>query len=432
MMKRYYIYVIVVIISFFIYSCKKSNNIGYNLLPDEEIVNLEVIDTVSINVYTYSMDSIVSNHTSNFLLGTYDDPYFGRTKSSFAAQFVYQGIVKYETGDVADAIYLKLIYGTDETDDDYVNMYGDPGIPQQIEIYELTESLIYDTSYYSSVLPASLHNNNLLGVFDYIPSVARDDTLMIELDKSFADRFIAAHDTTYSNYSNFISLLFKGLYLTTTTNGLISKFAAVDKTMLWLHYHNIDEPTVPLIDTFSINTNRINLFEHDYSSTSFFGNLNNETAIQDSVAYLQAMGGLKVKITFPFIEELKKLGRIAIVRAELVVKTAPEIYTQEALYPAIQELNLFRNLADTASSYLNEYLYRPDANTTIYYNIDLADGMYRFDIADYLRNVLNQDIENDGLILFPSNGKDDFARSVITTGKHSDRMKLEITYRKLD
>ena len=60
-----------------------------------------------------------------------------------------------------------------------------------------------------------------------------------------------------------------------------------------------------------------------------------------------------------------------------------------------------------------------------------TNGEYRFDIANYIREIMNEDIQNKGLYLFPVTGSENFNRSVITSGRNSNRMKLIITYTKL-
>ena len=124
---------------------------------------------------------------------------------------------------------------------------------------------------------------------------------------------------------------------------------------------------------------------------------------------------------------MKKLGRIAILRAELVVRTAPETDTNESQYKALERLRLFRNYGDTSVVILREY-----SSSTGYNSVEYKDGLYRFDIAYHIKSLINGDIENHGLFLIPASGNENFTRSIITTGKHSNRMKLEIACRILD
>jgi hypothetical protein len=61
----------------------------------------------------------------------------------------------------------------------------------------------------------------------------------------------------------------------------------------------------------------------------------------------------------------------------------------------------------------------------------LETDAYRFEIASYVKDVLDGTIENNGIWLFPYAASDNYSRSVITTGSHSDKMKLIISYVKL-
>ncbi len=134
------------------------------------------------------------------------------------------------------------------------------------------------------------------------------------------------------------------------------------------------------------------------------------------------MGGLRTKIKFPFIKDLKELGNIAIYRAELVINTAPSSITDEANFPVIENIFLAGCTSENKYYLLQEYGYS---------GVAINENSYSFDIAGYIRDILDGNIENNGLLLFAYSGNTNFGRSVITTGNHSNRMKLYITYAKL-
>ena len=80
----------------------------------------------------------------------------------------------------------------------------------------------------------------------------------------------------------------------------------------------------------------------------------------------------------------------------------------------------------------NEYYLLPEYYSgNGYVGVAINEGSYKFDIAGYIRDILDGNLENNGLLLSAYSGSTNFGRSVITTGNHSDRMKLYITYAKL-
>src|ERR1700722_11733313 len=70
-------YIVVVVLlgllSFFT-SCQKDSGVGSNVLPAKDILGAYVCDTTTIISSLKLKDSILSNSTSIFLLGSYNDP----------------------------------------------------------------------------------------------------------------------------------------------------------------------------------------------------------------------------------------------------------------------------------------------------------------------------------------------------------------------
>jgi hypothetical protein len=408
----------------FIFSCHPESDLGYNILPDDDKIKPQITDTFSIKVYTVPEDTISSNYVSTLLLGEYTDPVFGYTKAGFVSQYGLSNSPNFETDHVGDSVILTLTLDTNE-----VNYYGNISIPQTFKIYKLPNNFDTDTTYYSNQDP-SIFTGDLIGEFEYQFS-HNIDTFQIPLNASLAQEFIDADEEIYSSTASFTDF-FKGIYVTSECldgNGAILKFKVTANSTISIFYHDNDTEQDTL--EYKIYSNlttvkKFNLFEHDYSETTFFDNIGNESSPQDSVAYIQSMGGLRAKVVIPFLENLKTLGNIAIYRAELIVKTAPSSLTYENEYSAIQNMLVAGKENNDDYYLLPEYYY---GNS--YLPVAYEDDEYKFEIAGYIRDVLEGNTENNGLFLFTYAGSDNYNRSVISTGSHSDKMKLIITYAKL-
>jgi len=416
MMKKI-IYLTLISITMLIFSCETHTELGYNILPEGDILDINISDTTSVNVYTLLMDSIATNNVSILLLGEYIDPIFGYSKASFVCEY---GLAEYPTFTDSHTIDSAVLYLTKDT----INYYGNLSATHNITVYELNTSL-HDTAYFADHDPSDFLAGEIIGQKSYSPDL-NDSIIAITLSSSFAQNFQTIADvTTNDNFKDF----FKGIYISSGVagnDGAILKLNINPYSLIKVFFHNDNDTSIFNV-TSNLTTNiRFNLFEHDYSSTDFYNNIGDETSAQDSVAYIQAMGGLRTKITFPSIEMLKDLGSIAINRAELVINTAPSLVTFDSDYPAIEAMIL------TAYDPENEYYLLPEyISGTSYKSVAYDDGSYKFDIAGYVRDILDGNVENNGLLLFSGSGSTTMKRTIITTGAHSNRMKLIISYTKL-
>lgn len=400
-----------------IFSCETDTNLGYNILPKDDILDLSIIDTTSVNVYTLLMDSIATNGASTLLLGEYIDPIFGYSKASFVCEY---GLVEFPDFTEYHTIDSAVLYLVKDT----IDYYGNLNNGQNINVYKLENSL-YDTSYFANHNPEDFLVGEVIGQQIYTPNI-KDTAVAIRLNDDFANSFsILDHSTNNEAFKDF----FKGVYITSETfenDGAILKFMINSKSLIKVYsHHNADNTNIYIFNaTANLTTNiKFNLFEHDYSSTEFYNSIGDETLSQDSVAYIQAMGGLRTKILFPSLEKLKDLENVVINRAELVINTAP--FNTD--FPAIDRMLLKAYCPEDEEYLLPGY----HILENIYLGVPYDDGSYKFDLNIYVQDILNGNVENNGLILFAGSGNSSMKRSIITTGSHSSRMKLVISYTKL-
>ncbi|WP_324292031.1 DUF4270 family protein [uncultured Draconibacterium sp.] len=64
----------------------EQNDLGLGILPDEDLINVRNISVSDkIASYTFTENEIVSNKGATNLLGTLNDPVFGKTTANYAA-----------------------------------------------------------------------------------------------------------------------------------------------------------------------------------------------------------------------------------------------------------------------------------------------------------------------------------------------------------
>jgi len=133
--KNFNIPILFALISLF--ACQKDpSDIGLSLQNENEIINGNIIDTVSLKAFTIKEDSLSSDERTYSLLGSFLDPIFGYSEASFITQMrLPSSNASFGTNPVADSMVIYL---------DYRSYYGDTTISQTFDVYEIEKSIYLD------------------------------------------------------------------------------------------------------------------------------------------------------------------------------------------------------------------------------------------------------------------------------------------------
>jgi len=443
-------YAIALIAGFLLNACKEPDDIGLNIQPQGDMLNVEFSDTTSIEAYTVIDDSIITSSANLNLLGSIYDPIFGVVNASFATQLEpLSSNIHFGTNPVVDSMVLILAYNS---------YYGDTSVtspPTVVKVYQLTGALPNNDSIYSNY--AIQYDNNLeLASYSFHPTPTTpyriDPTnyapqIRIRLNDNFAQSFINAADTNsttgvYTSIAKFQEFL-KGLYITTIPVTSISEGAIcyfdLKKTQnaslvsrLNLYYHNSLD-TIQLGFGVKLNSVKFNKFEHynfNNASPLLKAQINGNKTLGDSLLYIQSMAGLSIKLKFPYLQNWYNKGKILINRAELVF-SAEEIGTYLDDYYASTTLSLPGN--DTLSHlyFLIDYYSSSFGGT-----YDKTKKEYHFNITRQIQSFLYNNNHKTGLYLTVS-GRAVNASRVVIKGRHKNnnnfpgRLRLNLTYTKL-
>lgn len=410
----------------FINACKDPDNVGLDVLPTSDLAALSTTDTVSLLTSTVREDSLSTTGLPGpNLLGAISDNQFGYTNSSFYAQLLLSTAnVTFGTNPVVDSVVLGL---------DYAGYYGDTlSTTHEITVYELGESILTDSIYYSNKTFATIGTLGTLTTTDIRPTdsvtlgtVKTSPHLRINLDLALGNRFITAASSNYASNDAFTSF-FKGIYIrdnVTSGTGCILYFGAGKaRTKLSLYYHN-DTDTIEY--GFSLNgTRRVNHFEHDYA-TAVFGNNFNDPVFGSNQCYIQSMASVKTKVEIPYLTNLTANQNIAINKAELII---PAESTPPTLYPRNNSLFLVGIDSVGKSFFLPDYIDLVSSFGGTY-----ASGNYTFIITRYVQQILTGARKNYGLYIVSSSGSVNAYRTVIGGSNNATSpMKLRLTYTSLN
>lgn len=307
-------------------SCKKEyNSIGLNL--EDELLGTAK-DTTTITCHSVLYDTLNTTNLSNQLLGELHDPVFGKTTASVYSQFLTSGATpSFGEEPIIDSIVLTL---------QTASYYGDTAAAIRFSVFELSESLSNTDVYYS--FSTSEHSNtNLLEQPNknyyirpntplYVNNEVLSPHLRIRLAPEFGQRLIDQSDNWLTD--ELLLTDFKGLYIYTESSHSIGCLFSCSMTSsltgLIIYYHNTASTGLSYSFRPSSSGVTYNNYNH-YGYADACQDLKRQILNNDSTnirdVYLQAMGGVRTKISFPNIR--KKFAafdnRVVINRAELII-----------------------------------------------------------------------------------------------------------------
>ena len=423
-----------------LWSCSSDpGKIGLGLLPTGDLVKVSsIVEKDAIKAYTATDGNMRTDEPAYNLLGTFNDPIFGKTTADFAFQVRLNSYPDYSKIAVPDSLVLSLLY---------MEVYGDTLTPQKLKVYELGTDLVLDDKYYQDTNLKGFITGNAVGELNYIPKFKLDslstkygstkalpkDTVIqeiaIKLDNSLLQKLWAADSLTMSDNDRFIKF-FKGLYIEAgdlNQAGSIMKINSIAVgSQLVMHYHNSDNDTLKLNYAYSINTNsaRVSRFAHDYPKTVFDANL-------DSLIYLQSSGGLRAKILIPDLVNWSDSSNIAINQAQLIFQIDTTI-AEVTKYPPAEQLVL-AVIGKTKTNQDSLYLPSDHTFSSAYYGgiYNSKDKTYRFNIAKQMKDIIDKKKVNYGFYLATAFRSDTYRQTVLKGATSKTGIKFQITYSKI-
>lgn len=422
-----------IIAGIFISSCEEPDAIGLDIQPEGDILHLLHTDTTSLVTYTVREDSIRCDETVLALAGQYSDPVFGVNSASFYTHIrLASNNADFGSSPVADSIVLTLVYKA---------VYGDTNTQQTINVYELNDDIYRDSSYYSN---NSFSYGTLLGSKSFVPApldsvkvdgVNKAPHLRVKLSAQLAQRFIdVSGSANLADNTNFLEF-FKGLYVSMTPSGnpgaIISFDLLNSLSQVTLYYKNNTSDSLKYNFVINENCARINHFEHNnyiQASPYLTSQIAGDTVKGDSILYIQSMAGLKVKIKYPYIMDLISNGKVAINKAELIIKLDENDLTESEFAPPPQ-LVLLEEQDGKIRFVIDQY------EGISYYGglYNATKKEYRFNIARHIQQILNGEKENLGLslVVWTADRPNKAHRVVLNGSKRIDPIRLSISYTKL-
>lgn len=375
-------------------SCKKrESSVGEDVLDPNDLLGSAQVDTFQLTTFAYAEDSVISDNPAFALLGSYNDPKFGTVNANFYTQLRLSGLNP-NFGDISTITIDSVMLGLE-----YAGYYGEFS-PQTVEVYELTESIDIDSTYYSFTTKTTSSTNLVepgYGTFTPNPegiTVIGTDTvdtqLRIKLKNTLGTQMIteaSSGGTNFTSNDNFLSY-FKGLHVRVNNSSQLSGKGGV-------FYFNINDPLSKLTiyytqdgeqKTFDllINTECAD-FNHVEVNNSGkpVENVLNDTISGQKEFYAQAFKSRAI-VQIP---GMKKLPKNAIIhKAQLIL---PVQYQTGAKYLPPDELSV---------------AIREDGKLSgigVFGIFDYALKQYTVDVRTYLQALVSGQVSTDELIFSP-------------------------------
>ena len=424
--------------------------IGLALLPTDDLVVVGTGTDTNFQSFTKT-DQIQRTDESSFnLLGTFNDPVFGKTIADFACQYRVTSFPKFLKNAQIDSLVLYLAYE---------EIYGDTLTPQNIKIYELAQVIPFDSKFYQNTDLKGMSFGEVLAEKTYIPKFRLDsltnkygstkkipkDTvtqeIAIRMSETLINKLISADTLIYTENKLFLNY-FKGLYIQANDQNQEGTLMKIKGSGMVMYFRTPDGKDSTFLFSNNSNASRVSRFVHNYSTTAFAANLDKEE-IQDSLIYVQTTGGIRSKIYIRDLGTWAKLipemannpdtAYLTINKAELIFKLDTTM-SQPRLYRPSEQLVL-SVIGKTESDRDTIYLPSDHSFSAAYYGgtYNIKDRTYRFNIAQHIQDVIDkkEGKENNGFYLETAY-KNSTSRRVVLKGATSKTgIRLEITYSKV-
>ncbi len=401
---------------------------------NNSITNIILVDSISPVVSTIYKDSVITSQSGKALVGSYSDPYLGKTSADSYLQLGPTTPTDLLNNAKFDSLVLLM-----KCNGGY---YGDTTLPITISVNQLTQqiALAEGKSYFynATTFPK---NSTPLGTRSFVLRPLTGDSANIRLSDAKGlelYNLIKTRSTLISDPALFTDYL-KGLNISASTNNNIFSFK--DSVVMRLYYHQTDVALQNNYFDFAFDNSSLQ-FNHvvaDRTGTPLtsLNTTNNEifSTATNNIGYMQSITGLYLKIGFPTIRSLlERTDYIKIVRADLIVK--PVINSYSSIYPLPPVLNAAEtDGADEPGTTITSTSIGSTGVETGNLFIDGVYGTnttYTYDVTGYLQQeITNSAINKDGLLLIPPSPNRFSAMNRVVVGdalNKKNKIQLNVYY----
>jgi hypothetical protein len=340
-------------------------------------------------------DSVRTDKISTLIIGSIKDPIFGTTTSGCYIQprLSAEG-TDFGTQPVLDSLVLMLYY---------TGYYGDTLTRQNVKVYEISQDFVYDSVRFSNQHLETY--GTLLANQDFIPHLSDSVSIfgvktaphlrinLSKLTNYLGQKILDAPESALKTNTAFINFM-KGLYVTATpvnSKGALINFTIANGiSKMVAYFHDAGEAGKDSLH-FDMPVNEASArflhFDHngylDANQDVKRQLLNKDSAQGAKQVFIQGMGGIKVKIKFPYFKNFG-LGKVIAINDAVLEFVNQEASTDTILSPPVS-LTIMRQDSAGRVGYL------VDANEgTSYFGGGYMEDTrsYKFRVTRHLQKIL--------------------------------------------
>ncbi|MFP4064273.1 MAG: DUF4270 domain-containing protein [Bacteroidales bacterium] len=433
LLKRIALLIVVLLMAI---ACEESDQVGLELIQSP--VEMNTTDTLTIQAVTARDDSVATNLSGRNILGVLNDPEFGKTRAGIYTEtrLPFNDLSLGENPRL-DSVHLVMNY-TGE-------YYGNVEVFHQLQVYELSENFpARDTLFSNLEIP---HDPEPLTKDPegfrlrpaptdsvMVDTVLRPPHIRIPLSDAYGQKLIDANGTqAFENVPDFVDA-FKGLYITIDEDtedmgALYAMDMLAPMTSIQLYYHN-DDDTLQQMTQFPINefarrATKIDHYGFEGANESLQAQVEHEEFAEgDSLLFVQSLGVTRAHVYMPYLDDLKDLQGVVINKAELLVPVQEGFATDDL--PETEDMLLLRFREDGNLSFISDYHV---GSSYFGGELDKENMEYRFNISQYVQDLMNGVYENRGLTIVASDVSEGASRVVLRgPGRQENPMRMVIYY----
>jgi hypothetical protein len=374
--------------------CKKpDSSIGLGLQPDSDMFGVYTSDTLTVEMVTVREDSLSTARLSTAVLGRVFTPRIGWTTAGFASQLRLSAPgIDFGSNPQVDSLFLSLRF----TGDTYGQLSD-----QSMLVQQLSDSLSYDSAYYSNFSPEVTHdilNDPAQGQVSINPSqdlIVGEDTVVsqirLNMNPAFGQTILDQDTMVFQDNESWLNF-FPGIVVSTMGDGVGAAGIDISSglSLMRLHYHN-DSDTSFYDFIISPLSARVNMFTQNYvGELSSLNSPSSDSAFVagDRSLYVMSGSGLKTQLRIPFLNSITdSLGpERAVQKAELILPLDESFI--DSRYPPHEQLFILTENPDGVSTSTPDQV-SLGVNIDGYY--DYATKEYRFNISRTIQQLLNRE-----------------------------------------